>query len=114
MTDVAPQDNAGRAMRVYRRRHQGIRGMTEVGKAGLPRGGAAPRVDDKAGVEGSPDPARFAAKRDTVMPRGLSDQTQMRLGNHLRALYDGILQQPVPDRFRDLIARLDASETDTP
>ncbi|WP_375455344.1 NepR family anti-sigma factor [uncultured Methylobacterium sp.] len=48
------------------------------------------------------------------MSRGLSDQTQMRLGNHLRAMYDGILQQPVPDRFRDLIERLDAGEPDTP
>ncbi|MBO1018930.1 hypothetical protein IPV08_02970 [Methylobacterium sp. SD274] len=26
---------------------------------------------------------------------------------HLRAMYDTIVQQPVPDRFRDLIARMD-------
>lgn len=88
--------------------------MTEVGKAGLPQGGAVPCMDDKAGVEGARDPANLAAKRDTVTSRGLSDQTQMRLGNHLRAMYDGILQQPVPDRFRDLIERLDAGEPDTP
>ncbi|MGX5777655.1 NepR family anti-sigma factor [Methylorubrum zatmanii] len=40
---------------------------------------------------------------------GLNDQTQRRIGNHLRALYDSVLQQPIPDRFRDLIARLDDS-----
>lgn len=40
---------------------------------------------------------------------GLSDQSQERIGHQLRALYDSVLQQPVPDRFRDLIARLDDS-----
>ncbi|CAO4165811.1 NepR family anti-sigma factor [Methylorubrum populi] len=39
--------------------------------------------------------------------QGLNDQTQRRIGNHLRALYDSVVQQPIPDRFRDLIARLD-------
>ncbi|WP_375275107.1 NepR family anti-sigma factor [Methylorubrum thiocyanatum] len=38
---------------------------------------------------------------------GLNDQTQRRIGNHLRALYDSVVQQPIPDRFRDLIARLE-------
>ncbi|MER2264857.1 NepR family anti-sigma factor [Methylobacterium oxalidis] len=42
----------------------------------------------------------------------MNDQTQRRIGNHLRAMYDAVLQQPVPDRFSDLIARLDASEPD--
>lgn len=38
---------------------------------------------------------------------GLNDQTQRRIGTHLRALYDSVVQQPIPDRFRDLIARLE-------
>ncbi len=38
---------------------------------------------------------------------GLNDQTQRRIGNHLRALYDSVVQQPIPDQFRDLIARLE-------
>ena len=38
---------------------------------------------------------------------GLSDHTQQRIGNQLRNLYDSLVQQPIPDRFRDLIARLD-------
>ncbi|NEU11519.1 anti-sigma factor [Methylobacterium sp. BTF04] len=41
--------------------------------------------------------------------QGLSDHTQKRIGLHLRAMYDTIVQQPVPDRFRDLIAQLDSS-----
>ena len=32
---------------------------------------------------------------------------QGRIGDHLRAMYDGLIQQPVPDRFQDLIARLE-------
>ncbi|WP_232628467.1 NepR family anti-sigma factor [Methylobacterium sp. Leaf118] len=41
---------------------------------------------------------------------GLNDQSQQRIGLHLRALYDSVVQQPVPDRFRDLIAQLDETE----
>lgn len=37
----------------------------------------------------------------------LDRQIQGRIGAHLRAMYDGMMQQPVPDRFRDLIARLE-------
>lgn len=40
-------------------------------------------------------------------PPLLDRQVQGRIGEHLRALYDGMMQQPVPDRFRDLIARLE-------
>ncbi|GJD38756.1 NepR family anti-sigma factor [Methylobacterium bullatum] len=43
----------------------------------------------------------------------LSDLTQKRIGMHLRAMYDTIVQQPVPDRFRDLIARMDESSVQT-
>ncbi len=44
----------------------------------------------------------------------LSDQAQARIGHNLRTLYDSIVQQPVPDRFRELIERLDAQEPKTP
>ena len=37
----------------------------------------------------------------------LDRQIQGRIGDHLRALYDGLVQQPVPERFHDLIARLE-------
>jgi hypothetical protein len=35
--------------------------------------------------------------------------SQSRIGDHLRAMYDGLMQQPVPDRFVDLINRLEKS-----
>ena len=58
--------------------------------------------DEPAG--GLPSGDRATRTRDK---RGLNDQTHQRIGLHLRALYDSVVQQPIPDRFRDLIARLE-------
>ncbi len=33
--------------------------------------------------------------------------TQTRLGDQLRAMYDELVGQPVPDRFKDLLDRLE-------
>lgn len=64
--------------------------------------------DDAPGAGPSPKGAD-PKTGDAVPGQGLSDHTQKRIGLHLRAMYDTIVQQPVPDRFRDLIAQLDAS-----
>jgi hypothetical protein len=32
---------------------------------------------------------------------------QTRIGDQLRAMYDDLMEQPVPDRFSELLARLD-------
>ena len=64
--------------------------------------------DDAPGAGPSPEGAD-PKTGDAVPGQGLSDHTQKRIGLHLRAMYDTIVQQPVPDRFRDLIAQLDAS-----
>ena len=37
----------------------------------------------------------------------LDRPTQTRIGDQLRAMYDDLVHQPVPDRFRDLLARLE-------
>lgn len=61
------------------------------------------------------DPAlgdRTVRADEDTRGRGLSDHTQKRIGLHLRAMYDTVVQQPVPDRFRDLIAQLEASPPD--
>jgi hypothetical protein len=39
---------------------------------------------------------------------GLDRPTQGRIGDQLRAMYDGLLNQPVPDRFVDLLKKLDS------
>jgi hypothetical protein len=38
---------------------------------------------------------------------GLDRAVQARIGDNLRAMYDELLQQPVPDRFRDLLGELE-------
>lgn len=53
---------------------------------------------------------RARAGREVGIGGALSDHTQKRLGLHLRTMYDSVVQQPVPDRFRDLIAQLEAGE----
>jgi hypothetical protein len=35
---------------------------------------------------------------------------QTRIGDQLRAMYDGLMEQPVPDRFKDLLAKLEQSD----
>ena len=32
---------------------------------------------------------------------------QRRIGDQLRAMYDDLMQQPVPDRFADLLSKLE-------
>ena len=63
---------------------------------------------DHDGTAGGP------RRRSGVRPReesaALTELTQKRIGLHLRTMYDTVVQQPVPDRFRDLIARLEANE----
>ena len=38
---------------------------------------------------------------------GLDRNIQARIGDNLRAMYDELLQQPVPDRFKDLLGQLE-------
>ena len=73
----------------------GVKGdqcMNEDGKAGS-------RIGDRSMIA-----------HDPASGQGLSDHTQKRIGIHLRAMYDTVVQQPVPDRFRDLIAQLESSD----
>jgi hypothetical protein len=51
--------------------------------------------------EALPDPSSSDPKLD----RGI----QTRIGDQLRAMYDELMEQPVPDRFRDLLSKLDQS-----
>ena len=42
----------------------------------------------------------------------LLPQLQDHIGRQLRAVYDDVLQQPVPDRFRELMEKLDRASGD--
>lgn len=93
MTYVKPQNNRG----IAPWRHSRDQRMDEDRKPG----GSYERS--------GPLPVR-ASSEDDGDTQGLTDHTQQRLGIHLRAMYDSLVQQPVPDRFRDLIARLEAAD----
>ena len=43
-------------------------------------------------------------------PGGLNAEIQSRIGHQLRAMYDDVVRQGVPDRFAELIRKLDAAE----
>jgi hypothetical protein len=48
-------------------------------------------------------------KKTDVKPAKLGREVQARLGQQLRAMYDDVLNQGVPDRFSDLIKRIDGN-----
>jgi Anti-sigma factor NepR len=49
-----------------------------------------------------------ANKSTTPGKGGLTPEIQSRIGHQLRAMYDDVVRQGVPDRFAELIKRLDA------
>jgi hypothetical protein len=44
-------------------------------------------------------------------PGGLNAEIQSRIGHQLRAMYDDVVRQGVPDRFADLIRKLDGPDS---
>jgi hypothetical protein len=47
-------------------------------------------------------------------PGGLNAEIQSRIGHQLRAMYDDVVRQGVPDRFAELIRKLDTPEGQSP
>ncbi|KMO44654.1 hypothetical protein VQ03_01895 [Methylobacterium tarhaniae] len=76
------------------------------GKGMQDPGGHGPRAS-QAEDESSAGPEQPALDRNV----------QGRIGSHLRAMYDELMQQPIPDRFIDLLAELErnaATSSDMP
>jgi hypothetical protein len=48
-------------------------------------------------------------KRTGAKPAKLGRDVQARLGQQLRAMYDDVVGQGVPDRFADLLNRIDSN-----
>ncbi|WP_407923504.1 NepR family anti-sigma factor [Algihabitans albus] len=65
-------------------------------------GNQSPRVGGKA----TPDDS---AK--TTTSGQLEDSQLAHIGTELRRMYDGLVQEPVPDRLLELLKQLDSSET---
>jgi hypothetical protein len=53
----------------------------------------------------------------TPQPMSLDGDVEAHIGGRLRAMYDSVLREPVPDRFMDLLRQLDtkmATPADAP
>ncbi len=83
--------------------------MNDEGKADAVRAGGVPAAEGVALPTASPAGPR-APGGSRPADSALNEFARTRLGTHLRAMYDTVVQQPVPDQFRDLIARLEAGE----
>ena len=69
-------------------------------------------MNDREKTVGQQKPIESAAnraKKPDHKPAKLGREVQARLGQQLRAMYDDVLNQGVPDRFADLIQRIDAN-----
>lgn len=58
-----------------------------------------------------PMEAAAASKKTNLKPAKLGREVQARLGQQLRAMYDEVVNQGVPDRFSELLNRLDGNES---
>ena len=68
------------------------------------------KMDERKPV-GQQKPMEAAATRKKVnaKPAKLGREVQARLGQQLRAMYDEVVSQGVPDRFTELLNRLDSN-----
>lgn len=55
------------------------------------------------------DTAAARNKKSDSKPAKLGREVQARLGQQLRAMFDDVVNQGVPDRFADLINRIDGN-----
>ena len=53
--------------------------------------------------------AASRSKKENPKPAKLGREVQARLGQQLRAMYDDVVNQGVPDRFADLLNRLEGT-----
>jgi hypothetical protein len=112
MAYVEPQHNAARPSSATRGVLMVDQGKEAALPARLSRSGTASDHTSHAisnaqdsSADQLPHPSAKAAARG-----GLSDHTRTRLAAQLRTMYDSITQQPVPDRFAELIAKLDSGD----
>lgn len=70
-------------------------------------------MNDERKPVGQQKPMEVAAtrKKANAKPAKLGRDVQARLGQQLRAMYDEVVSQGVPDRFEDLLNRLDTQGT---
>jgi len=94
--------------------------MIDRKKSGQPPGIPSPASGERADRTGKPNPKMKDHSRDlqTASPPAEAEsaagdgrkrhaEVKDHIGRQLRALYDEVASQPVPDRFMELLNRLD-------
>ena len=71
------------------------------------RAKAGGHFEGKSGKRVMTKPQEKPATGEAVKPTGLTTEIQARIGHQLRAMYDEVVRQGVPDRFAELVRRLD-------
>jgi Anti-sigma factor NepR len=68
------------------------------------------RLNSRGNVEKVMKDVKSQASKNAAprKPGGLNAEIQSRIGHQLRAMYDDVVRQGVPDRFADLVRKLDA------
>ena len=66
---------------------------------------ATNRAKDSGPAAGKGNPMETRRKGE-----GLSDESSQRIGNELKAYYDGLVNEPLPDRFTQLLQQMEAQE----
>jgi hypothetical protein len=105
----SPED-VGRKMSAAPRRTPGGGRRTErLGPSASAESDAKSGASPPGGVPDSKSPARKPTSMP-VHPRILDRQMQTALGRHLRAMFDDVANEPVPDKFVQLLQDLENKE----
>ena len=67
---------------------------------------------DKPGTKKSVKGMRVVDNRSISAPEHQQPEIQVQIGRQLRTVYDDVLNQPIPDRFMELLQKLDARKSD--
>jgi hypothetical protein len=70
------------------------------------------RLNSRGSVEQVMKDVKSQASKNAATGKqsGLNAEIQSRIGHQLRAMYDDVVRQGVPDRFAELIRKLDVPE----
>jgi hypothetical protein len=103
---VRKKQGTARARVVPTRSHDGL----------SPNTGRTSGVDDLRAHEGmasvvSLNSSRKARPRASVRKDGTPSHVEGHIGKQLKAVYDDVLNQPIPDRFLDLLSQLETKTT---
>ena len=67
-------------------------------------------TDKPMGFAAQVQSAEAGSKQKSAKPNRLDRATRAKLGQQLRAVYDEVVSQGVPNRFTDLLSRLETNE----